>query len=158
LEYLSIVAKREFEANRHHAAMADMERVISVALLPDIGANAEIVLGHLHPIREQDGYMAEVWMGQVPAEHALVVRSALNSGATFDRVMRVDPTASHYRIHGDFYRVLARIRGRLLGSAGRSPQISSSVEGGSLASKPEKLETRIDPHHQLTHETGSLPQ
>ena len=154
-EYLSIVAKREFEADRHHAAMADMERVISVALLPDIGANAEIVLSHLHPIREDDGYMAEVWMDEVPANHSLIVRSALNSGATFDRVMRVEPTGSHYRIHGDFYRVLARIRGRLLGSAGRSPQVAASVEGGSLRLKPEELESGIDIHHQLTHEAGT---
>lgn len=157
-EYLSIVAKREFEANRHYAAMADMERVISVALLPDIGANADIVLSHLHPIREEDGYMAEVRMDQVHADHAPIVRSALNSGATFGRVTRVDPAGSHYRVHGDFYRVLAHIRGRLLGSAGLSPQMADPVEGGALAAKQAELETKIDDHRQLTHESGPVPQ
>lgn len=97
-------------------------------------------------------------MERVPAEHALIVRSALNSGATFDRVMRVEPTGSQYRVHGDFYRILARIRGRMLSSSATLPQVVAVVEGGSLASKPDELEARIDHNRQLTHEAGSAPQ
>jgi len=156
-EYLSTVARREFEANQHYAAMADMERVISVALLPDIAGNAETVLSHLHPIREENGYMAEVWMDRVPERHALIVRSALNAGATFNRVMRTDPEGSQYRVHGDFYRVLAHLRGRLLGSAGAMPQMGTSVDGGALSSKPDELYVKNDYHRQITHEASTAP-
>src|SRR5690606_1852551 len=150
-EYLSTVARREFEANQYYAAMADMERVISVALLPDIAGNAETVLSHLHPIREENGYMAEVWMDRVPDHHALIVRSALNAGATFNRVMRIDPEGSQYRVHGDFYRVLAHLRGRLLGSAGAMPQMGTSVDGGALSSKPDELYVKNDYNSKITH-------
>src|SRR5690606_36439295 len=151
-EYLSAVARREFEANQYYAAMADMERVISVALLPDIARNAETVLSHLHPIREENGYMAEVWMDQVPDHHALIVRSALNAGATFNRVIRID--SNQYRVHGDFYRVLAHLRGRLLASAGAIPQVRSPVIGGALSSKPAELYERSDYQRQITHDAS----
>ena len=152
-EYLSIAAKREFEANRHHASMADMERVISVALLPDIGANADIVLSHLHPIREDGGFMAEVCMDKVPADHVRIVRCALNSGTTFDRVERVGDTEA-YRIHGDFYRVLARIRGRMLASTALSPQIpAASVDGGTLTSKVVQLQSEVNDYRRLTDQS-----
>ena len=154
-EYLSAVARREFEANQYYAAMADMERVISVALLPDIAGNAETVLSHLHPIREENGYMAEVWMDQVPDHHALIVRSALNAGATFNRVIRID--SNQYRVHGDFYRVLAHLRGRLLASAGAIPQVRSPVIGGALSSKPAELYERSDYQRQITHDASAAP-
>jgi hypothetical protein len=154
-EYLSAVARREFEANQYYAAMADMERVISVALLPDIARNAETVLSHLHPIREENGYMAEVWMDQVPDHHALIVRSALNAGATFNRVIRID--SNQYRVHGDFYRVLAHLRGRLLASAGAIPQVRSPVIGGALSSKPAELYERSDYQRQITHDASAAP-
>jgi len=154
-EYLSAVARREFEANQYYAAMADMERVMSVALLPDIARNAETVLSHLHPIREENGYMAEVWMDQVPDHHALIVRSALNAGATFNRVIRID--SNQYRVHGDFYRVLAHLRGRLLASAGAIPQVRSPVIGGALSSKPAELYERSDYQRQITHDASAAP-
>jgi len=153
-EYLSIVAKREFEANKQHVAMADMERVISVALLPDIGANAEIVLSHLQPIREEKGFMAEVRMEAVPADQVGIVRSALNAGATFDRVQRADADGAHYFVHGDFYRILARIRGRMLASAAMPPRIAAaSAQGGLLSAKPVEIGTQVGRQQQLTDQT-----
>ena len=153
-EYLSIVAKREFEADKQQVAMADMERVISVALLPDIGANAEIVLSHLNPIREEKGFMAEVRMAEVPAGDMRIVRNVLNAGTTFDRVQRADGAGTNYFVHGDFYRILARIRGRMLASAAVTSRIAgSSVQGGLLSSKPAEIETLVDRRRQITDET-----
>ena len=154
-EYLSIVAKREFEANKQHVAMAEMERVISVALLPDIGANAEIVLSHLNPIREDAGFMAEVRMDDVGTEHVRVVRNALNAGATFDRVQRAGKEGTHYFVHGDFYRILARIRGRMLASAAIQGRIAApSLQGGLLSLRPAELETQVvDRQRQLPDHT-----
>ena len=90
-EYLSTVARREFEANQHYAAMADMERVISVAPVARHRGECRdcVEPSPSHPGGE--GYMAEVWMDRVPERHTLIVRSALNAGATFNRVMRTDP-------------------------------------------------------------------
>ncbi len=154
-EYLSIVAKREFEANKQHVAMAEMERVISVALLPDIGANAEIVLSHLNPIREDAGFMAEVRMDDVGTEHVRVVRNALNAGATFDRVQRAGKEGTLYFVHGDFYRILARIRGRMLASAAIQGRIAApSLQGGLLSLRPAELETQVvDRQRQLPDHT-----
>lgn len=139
-EYLSMVAKREFDANKQHATLAEMERTIVVALLPEIGANADVVLSHLHPIREEAGFMAEVKMDEVPPDHLRTVRSALNAGATFQRVQRADGEGRHYFIHGDFYRVLARIRGRMLTSAAMTPRLGAPVEqGGRLRAQSVSL-------------------
>lgn len=157
-EYLSLVAKREFEANKQHVALADMERMISVALLPDIGASAEIVLGHLNPIREEKGFMAEVRMSEVPPDHVRIVRSALNAGTTFDRVQRADDSGGHFFVHGDFYRVLARIRGRLLSSSAMPARIATdAIHGGQLSARPAELETQLDHRRQLTHSPGEMP-
>ena len=159
-EYLSLVAKREFEADKQHAALADMERVISVALLPDIGANADIVLSHLHPIREENGFMAEVRMDELPDGHAPIVRSVLNAATTYNRVKPAGDEGMRYRVHGDFYRILARIRGRLLSSAGSSasrPAIGS-LDGGVLDSAPIELQAHSNGHRQLTDQTRSTPK
>ena len=139
-EYLSVVSKREFDANKQHATIADMERTITVALLPEIGVNADIVLSHLQPIREEAGFMAEVKMDEVPSSDLRTVRSALNAGATFQRVQRASPDGQHYFVHGDFYRVLARIRGRMLSSVSSHPSISGPEQhGGALAAHDARI-------------------
>ena len=142
-EYLSMVSKREFEANKQYATIADMERTLLVALLPEIGANADIVLSHMNPIREEAGFMAEVKMGEIPQEQLRTVRSALNAGATYQRVQRADSEGRHYFIHGDFYRVLARIRGRMLTSTAMQPQLSGPSHGGMLNAQPMQVTSRM---------------
>jgi hypothetical protein len=126
-EYLSTVAKREFEANKEHVSLAELERTISVALLPDVGANAEHVLHYIHPLdakpsflenvglKGTHGFTGEIKLDEVEAAHVRVVRNALNAGATLARVQRADKT--HYFIHGDVYKTLVRIRARTLNAA-----------------------------------------
>jgi len=50
-EFLSVVAKKAFDADKRHVNLAELERVVSVALLPRIGENADIVLSYIHPLR-----------------------------------------------------------------------------------------------------------
>jgi hypothetical protein len=126
-EYLSTVAKREFEANKEHVSLAELERTISVALLPDVGANAEHVLHYIQPLDSRPsflenvglkgthGFTGEIKLDEVDAAHQRVVRNALNAGATLARVQRADKT--HYFIHGDVYKTLVRIRARTLNAA-----------------------------------------
>jgi hypothetical protein len=131
-EYLSSVTKRAFDANREHAMLAELERTVTVALLPaeKVHTNAEMILGHLHPVhfpptmlerfggQKDHGFMAELKLSEVAAEHTRTVRNALNAGATLHRVQRVGDNPHHYYIHGDFYKTLVRIRARLLSTAG----------------------------------------
>lgn len=159
-EYLSFVAKREFEADKQHAALAEMERVISVALLPDIGRNADVVLSHLNPIKEEAGFMAEVRIESIPADHERIVRTALNAGATFKRVERSDGDGMRYRVHGDFYRALVQIRGRLLSTSAAVQNHTAPtplIDGGPLRTAPTTVETRIIRDRQLPHEHRTEP-
>jgi hypothetical protein len=126
-EFLSVVAKKEFEADKRHVDRAELERIISVALLPRVGENAETVLGYMHPTRDKQGFTSEIRLGEVEKEHKRTVRSALNAGATLARVQRAGEDANHYLIHGDFYKTLARIRGRLLISATPAYQVSGTL-------------------------------
>ena len=106
-EYLSRVAKKAF-SDRQHVVSAELERIVSVALLPDVKENAETVLQYVHPIEGKPNFMAkmdlkrrrhELQRGN-PAQRgdrAATRRSCampLNAGATMEAVQRDDN--SHY--------------------------------------------------------------
>ena len=126
-EYISQVAKKAFAADKSHVALADLERIVAVALLPDVKDNVETVLRYVHPIedrptflekvgvKERPEFTAEIDLGEVDRSDKKVVRNALNAGASMEAVQRVNN--SHYYISRDFYKTLARIRGRFLVSA-----------------------------------------
>ena len=123
-EYLSLVAKKAFAADKTHVALADLERIVAVALLPEVRDNVETVLKYVHPIedrptflekvgvKERHDFTAEIDLGEVDRSDKKVVRNALNAGASMEAVQRVNN--SHYFISRDFYKTLARIRGRFL--------------------------------------------
>lgn len=123
-EYISQVAKKAFAADKSHVALADLERIVAVALLPDVRDNVETVLRYVHPIedrptflekvgvKERHDFTAEIDLGEVDRSDKKVVRNALNAGASMEAVQRVNN--SHYFISRDFYKTLARIRGRFL--------------------------------------------
>ena len=126
-EYISQVAKKAFAADKSHVALADLERIVAVALLPDVKDNVETVLKYVHPIedrptllekvglKERHDFTAEIKLDEVDRNEKKVVRNALNAGATMEAVQRA--SNSHYYISRDFYKTLARIRGRFLVSA-----------------------------------------
>lgn len=126
-EYLSLVAKKAFAADKTKVALAELEQIVAVALLPEVRENVETVLHYVHPIEDRPTFLekvglkgrhdftAEIRLDDVPREHRKVVRNALNAGAALEAVQRADN--SHYFITRDFYKTLARIRARFLVSA-----------------------------------------
>ena len=138
-EYLSIAAQREYEKDKNRVHVAELERTVSVALLPNVGANAELVLDFMHPIQEDHGFMAEIMLADIAdSGHLKIVRSALNAGAVYERVQRVRGSTAHYFIHADFYKTLTSLRGRLLMS-------SAPIQGGRIAeSAPATAQPVLD--------------
>jgi hypothetical protein len=135
-EFLSTAAKRAFDKSGMHADLVELEKIVGVALLPDVGPNAETVLSNLQPISEVEGLTAEVKLYEVPELERKVVRNVLNAGATLQKVRREKDDASHYFVHKDLYRTIARIRARTYTLAPGAPQIaggsSGTRHGGSL--------------------------
>jgi hypothetical protein len=144
-EFLSIVAKRSFEADKANVDLAELEKIVGVALLPDINHNAETVLHYRHPIDEDRGFTAEINLGEVEPDHKRVVRSTLNAGATLGRVQRRSKGSNEFWVHRDLYKTLARIRARtLLAEYGRPRLGHASAQrasfGGSLTERARAIE------------------
>jgi hypothetical protein len=145
-EFLSIVAKRSFDADKANVDLAELEKIVGVALLPNLSHNAELVLHYMHPISEDRGFTAEIKLDEVAPEHIRTVRNTLNAGATLDRVQRAGKDAKHYYIHRDLYRTLALIRARTLMMDYRQPQIGPAGQGerfgGSIMGQSRAIEHR----------------
>ena len=92
-EFLSIVAKKAFETDKKHVNQAELEKIVTVALMPDVGENAQVVLDSLHPITEDRGFMATIDLDKVDADHKRIVRSVLNAGSTLQVVQKVEKHA-----------------------------------------------------------------
>jgi hypothetical protein len=150
-EFLSVVAKKAFEASAHHVNQAELEKIVGVALLPNLSHNAEIVLHYMHPISEDRGFTAEIKLDEVGPEHIRTVRNTLNAGATLDRVQRVGKDAKHYYIHRDLYRTLALIRARTLMMDYGQPRIDAEGRefGGSITAPSKAIEHQPDPQARL---------
>jgi hypothetical protein len=110
-EFLSVAAKDAFDADERHGQLAELKKLIVVALQPHVGDNAEVVLQHMHPITEQNGFSAEVNMGQVPAPDQPIVRKTLGAGSVLNYVAR-DSRAGEddrYYVHKELYRTIAYV-------------------------------------------------
>jgi hypothetical protein len=144
-EYLSLVAKKAFVADRSHVALAELERIVAVSLLPDVRGNVETVLHYVHPIedrptflekmglKERHDFTAEIKLDEVEGKHKQIIRNALNAGATMEAVQRA--SNSHYFISRDFYKTLAHIRARFLVSVAPSA-LQIAAAGGEGSSGP----------------------
>ena len=140
-EFLAIVAKRSFEADKANIDLAELEKLVGVALLPDINQNAEAVLHYMQPIDEDRGFTAEINLAEVADEHKRTVRSTLNAGATLGRVQRRGKTANEFWIHRDLYKTLARIRARTLMSDYGRPRIGSAAPQSATMLKAQNAPT-----------------
>jgi len=147
-EFLSIVAKRSFEADKSNIDLAELEKIVGVALLPNINENADTVLYYMQPIDEDRGFTAEINLGEVEPDHKRVVRSTLNAGATLGRVQRRGRSSDEFWVHKDLYKTLARIRARTLMTDYAQPRIASAQAGqrpsfgGSLTERTRAIEHR----------------
>jgi hypothetical protein len=110
-EFLSVISKKEFEADRNNVKLAELKKLVVVSLQPHVGDHADLVLQHVHPINERNGFSSEVLLREVPAGETPVVRKLLNAGATIGFVQRDDRTGEQdrYYLKPDIYRTLAHI-------------------------------------------------
>ena len=115
-EFLSSTAKRSFESNKENVRIAELKVVVTVALQPDIGRNADVVLNNMTPINEAHGFSSQIRLSEVPAEELPIVRRVLNAGATLQYVQHHEPKRDGagdpgdlYFVHGQLYKTIALI-------------------------------------------------
>ncbi len=144
MQFLAIVAKRSYDKNRgkftedieRSVKSIELDKMVAAALLPDIAANSDIVLGHFHPISEEKGFpgfASEVLLSDVDEADKRLVRNVLNAGSTFQLVHRFDRQDSpppRYIVHADLYKTLARIRARGFGAGYGQGYLAGPGRGG----------------------------
>ncbi|MBU2533407.1 MAG: hypothetical protein KKB37_11745, partial [Alphaproteobacteria bacterium] len=152
LEFLNQIAKSAFEKDKDKVKLAELRKILTVALQPYVSDHADIVLGYMHPISEKSDFTSEIFISEVAAGDKPIVQRSLNAGSTLEYVQRDNRKEERDRfyIHRDFYRVLATISadhskyGRR-GSYGHH-QIAGpegAVDGGRLGS--DRGEIGVDP-------------
>ncbi len=144
VEFLNQVAKSAFESDKDKVKLAELRKIVTVALQPYVSDHADIVLGHMHPISDKNGFSSEIFMQDVPADDVPIVQRSLNAGSTLDYVQRDDRKEERDRfyVHKEFYRTLAMISaehpkyGRRLtfGHQQLVPPEVAPADGGQLAS------------------------
>ena len=141
-EFLSAVAKRSFESNKENVKIAELKQIVTVALQPEIGRNADIVLNNMTPINEAHGFSSQIRLSDVPASELSLVRKVLNAGSTLQYVQHHEPKRDAkadpgdlYFIHGQLYKTIA-----LISAASVRPAVAmlppQSHEAPSLAGPP----------------------
>lgn len=110
-EFLSIVARKQYEHNEEHRRLAELKQLVMVALQPHVGDHSAIILRNLHPINEVDGLSSEVLLNQIQPDQEPIVRRMLNAGSVL-RYVTQDTRANErdrFYIHKDLYKTIARI-------------------------------------------------
>lgn len=110
-EFLSIVARRHYESDGDHRRLAELNRLITVALQPHVGDHAEVVLHSMHPINAKQDWTSEVRLREVEPHQIPIIRRTLNAGSVLSYV---DPDGrpgeeDRYYVHKDLYKTLCII-------------------------------------------------
>lgn len=109
-EYLASVCDRHFKADKSHGVKARLEKVVSDALKPYIHEHADIVIGHLHPMKPVDGFTSTLSLGELagPADayDVRIVKRVMNAGATLDAVASDKTEAGRFYVRPDLYETL----------------------------------------------------
>ncbi|MEQ1649200.1 MAG: hypothetical protein ABL898_11485 [Hyphomicrobiaceae bacterium] len=136
-EYLSISGAKAFEKHGklvkedigEKVRLNELEKMVAVALMPDVRHAAEVVMSYTHPMNAtDDGFMSEILMNEVEAQHILTVRGVLNAGAAHRAVRREKGETHRYEVHSDLYKTLARLRARMMmSSSGQAMQIGGAA-------------------------------
>ena len=171
-EFLSTVAKRSFESNSENVRLAELKQIVTVALQPDVGRNADVVLSNMDPINEAHGFSSQIKLGKVKPEDMSVVRNVLNAGATLQYVQLAEkhPDRDLYFVHGQMYKTIAMISAahpRVAIAAAPLPQIGQQRQqaefGGSLSGNvrqvaaPPPSQPRVAaPPRQITQQLAPL--
>ena len=168
-EFLNQVAKNAFESDKEKVRLAELRKIVTVALQPYVSDHADIILDHMHPISDRSGFSSEVFMRDVPGDDVPIVQRALNAGATLDYVQRDARKDEHDRfyVHKQFYRTLATLSaeypkaGRRLTFGLATPDQAPALQappsvrdGGPLTSSPTGIATHVGHEKQLTSDVG----
>jgi len=117
-EFLCEVIRRELkrrpEETRRGLELNELETRITEALLPRVRETATVVLQHLHPIDEKNGFTSEVFLSEIDDDHVRAVRNVLTAGSSLRVVQKERSERDRYYVHADLYKTLARIRARSL--------------------------------------------
>jgi hypothetical protein len=166
LEFLNTVIKRELETNKEKAeagmVMDQLEDQLVVALLPEVGSNAEAVLAELVPMDEDRGFTSQVALDEIDDDVRAAMLNVLNTGATFARVQRIKNSESYF-VHKDLYKTLARIRAREVGRGPRLAALDAPRDGGRLkrseaAVAPDRRVAAIADHTREQRPAPTLEQ
>ena len=162
LEFLNQIAKTAFENDKDKVRLSELRKIVTVALQPYVSDHADIVLGHMHPISDRSGFSSEIYMKEVPADHAPIVKRALNAGSTLEYVQRDKrkEEADRFYIHKDFYRSLAMIsaenpkhgKHHAFGQKQLAAPQAGVIEGGALGTLPGQLPQPSTATKQLTND------
>ena len=109
-EYLASVCDRHFKADKSHGVRAKLEKVVVDALKPHIHEHADIVIGHLHPMKPVDGFTSTLSLTELasPADayDARIVKRVMNAGAGVDAVASDKTEAGRFYVRPDMYEAL----------------------------------------------------
>lgn len=136
-EFLSIIARKQYETNDEHRRLAELKQLVMIALQPHVGDHAEIVLRNLDPINERDGFSSEVLLNGVSEDHKPIVRRTLNAASVL-RYATQDTRADErdrFYIHKDLYKTIAKI-------SSAHPATGTWLEGKSLPTGGQQNEVR----------------
>ena len=109
-EYLASVCDRHFKNDKSLAVRARLEQVIAASLKPHIHEHADIVIGHLEPMKPVDGFTSTVSLAALTnpmdAYDARIIRRVMNAGATADAVAPDKSETGRFYVRPDLYETL----------------------------------------------------
>ncbi|MBU1211676.1 MAG: hypothetical protein KJ587_10435 [Alphaproteobacteria bacterium] len=110
-EFLSILSHRHYKANDEHRRLAELNRLITVALQPHVGDHAAVVLHNMHPINEHNEFTSEVLFKEIEDAEKPIVKRALNAASVLSFVKRDTRPgeADRFYVHRDLYKTLMNI-------------------------------------------------
>ncbi len=163
-EYLSSVVDRHLKRDKSLVQKARIDHVISAALRPHVHEHADLVIGHLHPMKPVEGFTSTVSTaalqasGHLPdAYDARVIRRVMNAGATVDMAAPDKTEDGRFYLRPDMYEALLMLSAR----SPKSPPGAFDntrdafyresydrrrvIEGGPLDAGTPRLEARLQP-------------
>jgi len=163
--YLTLAQRKNWKVRTAEVDRKQLVNFIGVALLPSPGpqTNADIVLGHMHPISDSRGFAAETSPFQIQdaAERRLVMK-VLGAGATVaGTVKRHDD--GRYFVSTDFYKTLLLMRAAAI-PAFRPDTLrlrygdTGSHGAGTLSAAPPQALEAIPDAPRLAHRGGGEQQ
>ena len=141
--YLTLAQRKPWKIKAAELDRKELINVIGVALLPAPGpqTNAEIVLGHMHPISDAQGFAAETSPFQiVEAAEKRLVLNVLGAGATVPGAVKRNNDDGRYFVSTDVYKTLLLMR------AAAIPQFT-----------PEAIERRLGGNRVGGHLSSAVP-